>query len=556
MNSIFVEISALLAIAVAISFVVRLLKQPLIVAYIIAGIVCGPFVLNLLHGGGEMYDSFAEFGVVLLLFIIGLNLNFTRLKSIGKVSFITGIGQVVFTGVVGTVILLAAKFHLVSAAYLAVAITFSSTIIIMKLLTDKHDSDTIYGRYTIGLMLVQDIIALTLIVALGVLKQAHAANASIIIIVLLKFIMAAAILSFVSKYILPKVLDKIADSSELLFLFALAWCFGAASFLYLLGFSLEIGAVMAGVALSASPYQLEIGSRVKPLRDFFLIVFFIVLGSELGIASIGAVIAPAFALSVFILIGNPVILYFLFRAFRFTRRNSFLAGLTAAQVSEFGFVLLYAGRQFGHLQGEEVAIFTGVAIITIFASSYLITYNERIYRFLLPFFRLFGPDKHRQIERMPKHYEAWIVGYHRIGVKVAETLSLRSARFAVVDFDPKAVAQLRRAKIPFYFGDVADIEFLECLTIAQTKTIVMTIPAVDDQINLIQFARRRNKKVLIICNAYHREDAETLYAEGADFVMMPHFLGGQWISKVLSNRRFNKKSLAEMRREQADLICG
>ncbi|MCR4322532.1 MAG: cation:proton antiporter [Candidatus Azambacteria bacterium] len=554
MDNIFVQISSLLAITVGAAFIVRILRQPLIVAYIFAGIIAGPFILNLFDGGHETYEAFAQFGVILLLFIIGLNLNFNHLRSIGRVSFITGLGQVIFTAGIGTVILLAMHMQLTSALYVAVAITFSSTIIIMKLLSDKKDTDTTYGRYTIGLMLVQDVIAVILVIALGMMQSESGGGSLTVVLLIMKLALTLAGLYLVSRYLLPKMLDKIADSSELLFLFTLAWCFGVASALYMLGFSLEIGAIVSGIALSSSPYQLEIGSRIKPLRDFFLILFFIVLGSEMGISSLGLILVPATILSLFILIGNPLILYILFRRLKFTRRNSFLAGLTAAQVSEFGFVLLFAGRQAGHLQGNEGAIFTAVAIATIFISSYLISYNEQIYRFFLPYFRLFGPDKYRQNEHVTKKYDAWIIGYHRIGMKVAEAMSDLKTNFCVVDFDPAAVARIRKSDLPFYFGDIADIEFLEGLPIAQSKMIIMTVPTVDDQVNLIKFVRKTNDKALIIGNAYHKIDAEMLYRHGADFVMMPHFLGGHWISKVLRNEKWNIETLSQLKAEQDKLL--
>jgi len=554
MDNIFIQLSLLLTITVGIAFVIRLLRQPLIIAYIFAGIICGPFILNILHGDHKIYETFAQFGIILLLFIIGLNLNFRHLKSIGRVSFITGIGQIFFTGGLGIVLLLALNTQLLPALYLSLAITFSSTIVIMKLLSDKKDTDTIYGRYTIGLMLVQDVIAVCLIIALGLLRSEAGTGVETIIILLLKLLLIGVLLFLTSKYFLPKLLDKIANTSELLFLFTLTWCFGVASLLYLLGFSLEIGAIISGIALSSSPYQLQIASRIKPLRDFFLILFFIVLGSEMGFGSFSHVFAPAAIISIFILIGNPLILYILFRLLKFTRRNSFLAGLTAAQVSEFGFVLLFAGRQAGHLQGNEVAIFTLVALITIFISSYLISYNEQIYRFLLPLFCLFGKDKRRQSDAVPKKYDAWIIGYHRIGIKVAEALTCLKTNFSVIDFDPVAVGKLRKEKIPFYFGDIADIEFLEELSIANTKMIIMTIPSVDDQINLIKFVRKSNKKVLIIANAYHKGDAKILYDHGVNFVMMPHFMGGHWISKVLRKEKWNTKTLSLLKTNQEKIF--
>jgi len=555
MDNLFVQTSLLLTIAVAAAFIIRLLKQPLIVSYIFAGIICGPLILNILHGDHQFYETFAQFGIVLLLFIIGLNLNFNHLKSIGKISFITGLGQVLFTAVFGTIILLALNFKLQAAAYLAIAMTFSSTIIIMKMLSDKKDTETIYGRYTIGLMLVQDVIAVFLVIVLGFMGGNHASGWETILILVLKLLVAVLVLYLLSKYVVPPILDKIADSSELLFLFTLTWCFAIASSLYLLGFSLEIGAIISGIALSSSPYQLEIASRIKPLRDFFIILFFIVLGGEMLIGQISQVFWPSLILSLFILVGNPLILYFLFRRMKFTRRNSFMAGLTAAQVSEFGFVILFAARQMGYIQGNELAVFTFVAITTILGSTYMISHSEQLYRYFLPFFRYFGPDKYRQTNKMAKTYDAWLIGYHRIGTKIAESLIDSKTKFAVIDYDPGVVKNLQKSKIPLYFGDIADLEFVESIPIGNTKIIVMTIPAVDDQINLIKFVRKINPKVLIIANAYRFQDSKDLYENGAHFVMMPHYLSGHWMAKTLHNKKLNRKTLQSLRVEQEAILA-
>src|SRR3989344_3495855 len=218
MDNIFIQISSLLAVTVGIAFIIRMLRQPLIVAYIFAGIIAGPFILNLFSGDHKMYETFAQLGVVLLLFIIGLNLNFNHLKSIGKISLITGFGQVIFTASTGAILLLAINTQLTSALYLAVAITFSSTIIIMKLLSDKKDTDTVYGRHTIGLMLVQDVIAVILVIALGMMTNERGGGSEVIALLIAKLTIAVVILYLISRYLLPKLLDKIADSSELLFL--------------------------------------------------------------------------------------------------------------------------------------------------------------------------------------------------------------------------------------------------------------------------------------------------------------------------------------------------
>ncbi|MFA5942582.1 MAG: cation:proton antiporter [Candidatus Paceibacterota bacterium] len=554
MDNVFLQISILLALTTVVAFFVRLLKQPLIIGYIIAGIIAGPLFFNIVHGGKEMYDAFAQFGVILLLFVIGLNLNLNHLKEIGRASFITGIGQIAFTIVFGSAILLWLDFSLWTSLFLAGAITFSSTIIIMKLLSEKKDTETVYGRHTIGLMIVQDLIAVAMIVALGLLRTGSSISGELALLALKVALLSIAVV-LCSRYILPGFLRRISHSSEMLFLFTVAWCFGVASAFFAAGLSIEIGAIVAGVSLASSPFKLEIGSRIRALRDFFLVLFFIVLGTQMGMSPLSDIWLPSIVLSLFILIGNPLILYVLFRLLKFTRRNSFLAGLTAAQVSEFGFVLLYAGANLGFVSGRELSIFTMVALLTIFTSSYLILYNERIYRFLLPWFNLFGADRHRQAEKVSEMFDVWIVGYHRIGRYVAESLHEAGLKIAVVDYDPDATRRIHDKHISLFFGDASDLEFIENLPLAQAKLVVLTIPALDDQLTVLQHMRQSRSGTFIVANAYQYAEIKELYAAGADYVMMPHLVGGNWIAGVLKKGEWTMDAFTQLRDEQAEMLA-
>ena len=355
-----------------------------------------------------------------------------------------------------------------------------------------------------------------------------------------------------TKFVLPSILDQVASSSEFLFIFTIAWCFGIASLLLWAGFSLEIGAIIAGISLGSSPYQSEISSRIKPLRDFFIVLFFIILGSEMSIGNAGTLLVPGLILSLFILLGNPFILYLTFRLLKFTRRNSFLAGVTAAQVSEFGFILIFTGVGLGHLTNGELPLFTIVALVTIFVSSYAITYNEQLYKFFRPIFNIFGADKLRQKEQASEIYDVWVVGYHRIGWKICETLAAEKKSFAVVDYNPKAIAKLKQRAIPAFFGDIADVEFLESLPFEQAKIIILTIPEADDQLTLIKHVRAKSESVHIVANLYHKNHLDELYQAGANYVMMPHLLGGQWMSEVLQHSPWTKKTFVELKKEQRE----
>jgi Kef-type K+ transport system membrane component KefB len=551
MDNIFLQTSALLGITISIAFVIRFLRQPLLIAYIVAGMVAGPLFLNLIHGDTHLFDAFAEFGVVLLLFVVGLSLNFDHIRKIGKVSVVTALTQVMLTAGAGYFILTYLGFEQLSSMYLALAITFSSTVVIVKLLADKKDTQSVYGRHVIGLMVVQDLIALTAMLLVTSLGDGAAVQ-DVLVILLLKILALAAFVYLLTKFVLPVILNQVADSSEFLFIFTVAWCFGVASVLYMLGFPVEIGAIVAGLSLGSSPYQSEISSRIKPLRDFFIVLFFIILGSQMQIANLSEVLVPALVLSAFILFGNSFILYRLFRLSKFTRRNSFLAGVTAAQVSEFGFVLLFVGMDAGHLVGIELPLFTIIALVTIFISTYVITYNEQLYQFLVPAFNFFGKDKYQQLEKDEEPYTVWVFGYHRIGWKVVESLIEKKIRFAVVDFDPKAVKRLKARGIHGFFGDAADVEFLESIPLEKAKMIISTLPESDDQVTLIKHVRDKSKKPYIIANLYENKYLEDLYEAGADYVMMPHLLGGSWVSNVIKNDPWTKRTFSRLRKDQKE----
>ncbi|MBI4142376.1 cation:proton antiporter [Candidatus Uhrbacteria bacterium] len=547
-ENLFLNLSILLAVTATVAFLVRLLRQPLVVAYLVAGVLVGPAAFDLLGGNGGAYRAFADTGIVLLLFMVGLNFNIRHLMAIGRASVAAGVGQFLFTAVIGFLLLLAFPMTMTARVALAVAITFSSTIVILKLLNDKGDTERLYGRNVIGLMIVQDLIAIVLLVALSV-AGSSALTAALGVMAIRAAVLVAAIF-LLARFLLPVILTAVAASTEHLFLTTIAWCFGVASAVHLAGFSLELGALVAGMSLAASPYQWEIASRVRPLRDFFLVLFFLVLGATLRFTAIVGALPVGLALSAFILIGNPIILYVIYRRLGFTRRNSFLAGVTAAQVSEFGFILLLGVQRLGYIGDDTFAAFTIAALVTIVGSTYLVTYNAQLFRMLRPLLTRFGRD-HRQHEPHAVMYDAWVFGYHRIGWKVAEALHAQGTTFAAVDDDPRAIARLHERGVPSYFGDASDDEFLESLPLASARLVVSTIPDLEASLVLLQHCRTHtNGRARIIVTAEHARDLDALYAAGADFVMLPHLLGGVWISNIITDKPWTAATFTNLRNEQ------
>jgi Kef-type K+ transport system membrane component KefB len=545
--SLFLELSLIIGIATAVSLVARLLRQPLIVGYIASGVIVGPYALNLLTAHDEV-ELFSKIGIAILLFIVGLTLNPDVMKEVGKASLITGVGQVIFTSVIGFFIIRALGFDIVPAFYIAVALTFSSTIIILKLLSDRGDTQKLYGKISIGFLLVQDIVATILLLVITVAGVAVIApgsglsSAALLEIVFLiaKGALVALVLYFVSKFLLPYLSRFVAGSQEVLFIFSLAWGLGMASFFQIIGFSIEIGALIAGVTLAASPFAFEIASRMKPLRDFFIMLFFVLLGSQLVIANISAMLVAAVVLSIFVLVGNPFIVLILMNLMGYRTRTAFMSGLTVAQISEFSLILVALGFSFGHLSQEVVSLVTLVGVVTIAGSTYLILYADKIYSFLKPLLRFLTIRKsHMQKDDSMGGADIIIFGYDRVGQDFVEVAKKMTNNYFVVDFNPASINKLKKLDIPHHYGDAEDVDFLDEIGIGEAKLVVSTIPELHTNLLLVSHYRMKNKDGIVITISHDVSASHQLYRSGASYVVMPHHLGAHHAASLMEKHGFD-----------------
>lgn len=552
--SVFVELSVIIVIVTLVSFLVKLLRQPIIVGYIASGIIVGPYALNILQAHDEI-ELFSKIGIAILLFIVGLMLNPDVMREVGKTSIVTGVGQVIFTSIVGFLIVRGLGFESLTAFYVAVALAFSSTIIILKLLTDRGDTEKLYGKISIGFLLVQDLIAIVLLLVISVLGAADIATSTIVskatffelLAVFSKGTLAIILLYLISRYFLPSVSKFMAEYQEILFLFSLAWGLGISSLFYTLGFSIEIGALAAGVTLAASPFAYEIASRMKPLRDFFIMLFFVLLGAQIVLTQISVLLIPAIILSLFVLVGNPLIMIFLMNLLGYRNRTAFMAGLTVAQISEFSLILVALGYSFGHLSQEVVSLVTLVGIITISCSTYLILYADPIYsklKHLLKFFTIRRSHTHKSLPKNDKT-EIIIFGYDRVGydfVKIAREIG---SKYLVVDFNPKSIARMVAANIQYRYGDAEDVEFLQEIGLTKAKLVVSTIPDLRINMLLVAYYRAHNSTGIIIVISHSVKNTKKLYDIGASYVVMPHHLGAHHAASLIANHRFSFKEFAE-----------
>ena len=549
---IFIELGFILLVTTLVSLFIRLIKQPLVIGYIISGVIVGPYVFNILKSG-EQIELFSKIGISVLLFIVGLSLNPSTIKETGKASLVTGIGQIVFTSVIGFFIMIGLGFDQITSLYGATALTFSSTIIILKLLSDRGDLGKLYGKLSIGFLLVQDLVATLLLIAIPIIGASANANAgSVFWSLALKGVGISILLYAFSKYILSKLFDYLARSQELLFLFSVTWGLVMAGLFYKIGFSIEIGALVAGIALSASTYSFEISSRMRPLRDFFIVMFFVLLGSHVVLSSINSIIWPAIILSVFVLVGNPLIVFVLMNLMGYKKRTAFMSGLTVAQISEFSLILMSLGVSMGHVNQQASSLITLVGIITIAGSTYLVIYADYIFDILknkLSFLEIRKNKKENNISDANK-YEMIIFGYGRVGYEFVKTAQKIKASYLVVDYNPETISNMRGDGVEFRFGDAEDVEFLEEIKMTEAIKIISTIP--DPNINqlLVRYYRQKNSTGVIIVTSHNVHEAKALYNEGATYVIMPHYLGAYHAGEMILNHMTNAEAFEQARNIQ------
>lgn len=554
----FLQLASVLVLATILGIIARFFKQPLILAYIFSGLIIA-FLGFFDHFDQAVLELLSNLGIAFLLFLVGIELNLSDLRYVGKAALLTGLGQIVFTAAVGFILISALGFSAVVALYMAVALTFSSTVIIVKLLTEKHDLQSLYGKIAVGFLLVQDFVA---ILALMFLSGFGAEQPTIttFLAIFVKGAILVAIAYIASKTILKYLFQYTSTSVELLFVSAIAWAFLFATIGAAFGFSIAIGAFLAGLAIARSPFRVQISARVKPLRDFFIIIFFILLGASMAIGSSGVFLSHVVILSLFILIGNPLIVMAIMMTLGYRNRTSFLASVTVAQISEFSMILMAVGHTLGHLRQEDVALIAAVGIVTITSSSYLILYGDKIYRLLEKPISRFFPEKRKDPyvvghETLTDH--VILVGAEQMGWDILKFFKSKirdRKQIVVVDFNPEIISSLRAGGFNAVFGDIADPEVLEELELGRARLVVITDPDVGDNEHLIRFARSKNFSGPIVSTSYWMHDAVKLYEAGADYVVVPEEVGGDHVARILGEHWDNLAAIKKKKGKYFDQL--
>jgi Kef-type K+ transport system membrane component KefB/Trk K+ transport system NAD-binding subunit/ABC-type transporter Mla MlaB component len=536
MEHLFYELGLVVISAGVVGVISYYLKQPLILAYIIAGILIGPAGFGLIHDV-EFIEIIASVGIMLMLFLVGLEMNYERLKDLGVVALVAGIGQVLITGTVGFFIVKAFGFTFIQSIYMAVALTFSSTVIAITLLVQKRDINSFYGQIAIGILIVQDVLAiLALLMLAGFQEGSFAFDYVRFAGIIVKGTGVAIATLLLSKYILTHLYNKISKSHELLIVVSLAWAFIIAIISQRVGFSMEIGAFIAGLSLANLPYTFEINAKAKVLRDFFITIFFVGLGAGMVFASITNLIVPFLALSLFVLIGNPIIVLVIMGAMGYDKRTAFFTGLTIANISEFSLIVIALGSKLGHLNQEVISMVTIIAILTMVISSYMMIYNAQLYRLLkgpLSFFEFRKSDK-TQEERKVLNNHIILLGAGSMGEQILEQVISFKDDYVVIDHDNQVIKRLHEKKINCIFADMDNEEVLQDLNIENAEIIISTLPNVEDNYFLLQYLDSVDptKKPIVIATANSGREGFELFLRSVDYIILKPYLGAQHVHGI------------------------
>ncbi len=535
MANLFLDIGLIIILATVAAYIVKALKQPPLLGYLLAGVMIGPPVFGLITNT-DVIATLSEIGIAFFLFLIGLEMDLRKLKNLGLISLIVGTGQVILTAVAGFAIAAALfGFSATVSLYIALALAFSSTMIVVKLLSDKRELDTLHGRIVVGVLLVQDVIS---ILALTVMPNLGSSSLLTIGESLLKGFGLLLLVFVAGKFLLPGFFRTVSSSRELLFMCSVAWCFLLASFSHVIGYSIAIGAFLAGVSMASLAYSAEIMSMVKSLRDFFATIFFVSLGMQMTISA-NVLIAPIVVFSALVLFGNPLVVMILMSMFGYNKKVSFLSGVAVAQISEFSLILIALGKTLGHVSQEIVSLTAIVAVITITLSTYMIQHNSQLYMrlsgILWPFEKLSRKVKHMEYTHVNYKADVVLCGHNRVGYSILNKLKSMHKKILVIDHNPELVGALAREKIPCIYGDVGDLDMLDRAGLSSVEMLISTVPNTNDNLLLIRRTKEVNKKAVVISTASQIDEALQLYEAGADYVILPHFLGGDHVSMLIES---------------------
>jgi Kef-type K+ transport system membrane component KefB len=517
----------------------RRIRMPAIVAYLLAGLVLGP-ATGLVRITPAL-ELISEVGIALLLFLVGLELSFHKVRDVGPVAVVAGLGQVVFTALGGLALCWLMGFTWTESLFLAVALTFSSTVVVVKLLDEKQELNSLYGRIAVGIFLVQDLVAILILTFLaGLSADTERSLVSMAVglgqafggmLLLLGVVLVAA------KWLLPRPLAWAARAPETIFIWSLTWCFVMVLLAHQAHLSLEIGAFLAGISLAQLPYSEDLRRRVHPLMNFCIAVFFVSLGIKLELGAVQAHWGAALWLALFVLLGNPLIFMLIIARMGYGERTSFFTSVTVAQISEFSFIVVALGVSTGLVGAEILSITALVGLVTIALSAYMILYNQQLYevcrrlKLLRPFRAECGLEEAPAPPRRRHH--VIIVGMNTLGRELTRRLTAAGEIVLAIDTDSGKLRELPCATL---LGNVEYLSVLEEAGLPHARLLIsaLQIEATND---LLAY-RCRAHRVPCAVHVIDLEETDNLLEMDVAYLMIPKVDGVKLQTRELKRLGF------------------
>lgn len=508
--------------AAAFAFLGKLIRMPTIVGYILAGMVLGP-VLHLVELDHSL-ELISELGIALLLFLVGLELSLDKIKDLGGVALVLGGLQVLITAVSGFIVAQLMGFSLMASVFLGATVTFSSTVVVIKLLDQKGVMNRLFSRISVALFLAQDIVVIGGLTILSGLGSSEPIAPMQMIANFAQAFGGMAILLVVSlvaaRYLLPKPFAWAARSPETVFIWALCWCFLIVVLAHQFHLSVEIGAFLAGIAIAQLPIHEDLHRRLHPLMAFFIAIFLVTLGIKMELSAFASIWPAALGLSIFVLIVKPIIVYGILARMKFSEYTAFQTAIATGQVSEFAFILLALGATTGLIDSNIVAVGGLVGITTIAVSSYLITYSEPLYQAArkIGLLKLIRAKQEADPETL-RHREGHIIviGMNALGREIVQQLCLRGERVLAIDTDPAKLAGLGAADT--LIGNVEYQSVVEEIGLRHAKLVVSALQ-IEDTNHLLAY-RCRSAGVRCAIHAFNVSVVEDLIDLDTAYLLMP-----------------------------------
>ena len=547
MDSVFLQLAVILSLSSALGFIILKLRLPLVIAYLLTGVALSVFAVFGDHGSSILH-TLPEIGIAFVLFLIGMELDLRELKMLGKPIIASSIGQIAISTGVGYAIARFLGFAAAESVYIGLGLAFSSTVVIIKMLLEKRDLASLYGKLSVGILLIEDLVAIAAImfISIGSSTFSLGFQESLPLLTLIGKAVGMILLAFLlSKYVLERIFDAVAKSVELLFFTAITWCFLFTSLAVMAGFSVVIGAFLAGVALASSSYHIQIQGKIRPLRDFFLALFFVYLGSQVRLEDLHTSWPIILAFTGVALFLKPIACMAILGWFGFRKHTLFQTALNVSQISEFSLIVLLVGIQYGVASPLALSVMAAAVVLSVIISSIMITYSEQLYRLiknLIPFSdrRTKMNSLHAKSEEALQDHVV-VIGADKVGGAIVEYLKMEKIPTLVLDFNPHIVHKLRESGVSVVYGDLSDPEIIDILQLETARLVISTAAGLFDNEMLLNACKDKKSKATLVVRAIDRAHEQILKDRGADYVILPEKVSGDFLVSQLKTHWPNLK---------------